>query len=96
LRGRRRDRWLDDLRGQVDFRNTALLRQFVSDSGRLKPRCDTGLPRPLQRRVARAVKMSRQMALLPFEMVVGDAPSDQRARMLEFEAAKRSMDDAAL
>lgn len=81
---------MDEAREGVDFRNTALLRHFVSDSGRLRPRRETKLPRSLQRRVAKAVKLSRQMALMPFEMVVGDAEPDARSRMLEYEAARNS------
>lgn len=74
----------------IDFRDTKLLRNFVSDSGRLRPRRETRLPRGLQRRAAKAVKLARQMALLPFEMAVGDAPPDARARMMEYEAARSS------
>ncbi|GBF93198.1 30S ribosomal protein S18 [Raphidocelis subcapitata] len=79
----------EEVREGLDFRNTALLRHFVSDSGRLRPRRQTRLPRGLQRRVAKAVKLARQMALMPFEMVVGDAEADARSRMAEYEAARR-------
>ncbi len=81
---------VSEARAGVDFRNTALLRHFVSDSGRLRPRWQTRLPRGLQRRVAKAVKLSRQMALMPFEMVVGDGEPDARSKMMEYEAARRS------
>ncbi|KAI8470618.1 MAG: hypothetical protein J3K34DRAFT_458747 [Monoraphidium minutum] len=79
-----------DVKRDLDFRNTALLRHFVSDSGRLRPRRQTRLPRALQKRAAKAVKLARQMALMPFEMVVGDGEPDARSRMLEYEAARSS------
>jgi ribosomal protein S18 len=80
-----------EVRAGLDFRNTELLRHLVSESGRLRPRRETRLPRGLQRRGAKAVKLARMMALMPFEMVVGDGGGgDTRRRMLEYEAARRS------
>jgi small subunit ribosomal protein S18 len=48
----------------LDFKNTLLLRQFVTDQGRLLPRKYTGLPAHYQRRLNRAVKRARQMLLM--------------------------------
>ena len=79
----------DEVRAALDFRNTALLRQLVTESGRMRPQRQTRLPRLLQVKAARAVKLARQMALLPFEMVVGAGAPDARARMAEYEAARR-------
>jgi len=81
---------VEEARAGVDFRNTTLLRHFVSESGRLRPRRQTRLPKGLQRKVAKAVKLAREMALLPYEMVVGDGDVDARSRMLEYEAARSS------
>jgi small subunit ribosomal protein S18 len=47
----------------LDFKNTALLRQFVTDQGRILPRKYTGLPAHYQRRLNRAIKRARQMLL---------------------------------
>ena len=48
----------------LDFKNVNLLRQFVTDQGRLLPRKYTGLPAHYQRRLSRAIKRARQMLLM--------------------------------
>lgn len=48
----------------LDYRNTTLLRQFVTDNGRILPRKYTGLPAHYQRRLNRSIKRARQMLLM--------------------------------
>ena len=48
----------------IDFKNITLLRQFVTDQGRILPRKYTGLPAHYQRRLNRAIKRARQMLLM--------------------------------
>ena len=48
----------------LDFKNTNLLRQFVTDQGRILPRKYTGLPAHYQRRLNCAIKRARQMLLM--------------------------------
>jgi small subunit ribosomal protein S18 len=48
----------------LDFKNTNLLRQFVTDQGRILPRKYTGLPAHYQRRLNIAIKRARQMLLM--------------------------------
>jgi small subunit ribosomal protein S18 len=48
----------------LDFKNTNLLRQFVTDQGRILPRKYTGLPAHYQRRLTTAIKRARQMLLM--------------------------------
>ena len=48
----------------LDYKNVTLLRQFVTDQGRLLPRKYTGLPAHYQRRLSRAIKRARQMLLM--------------------------------
>jgi small subunit ribosomal protein S18 len=48
----------------LDFKNTTLLKQFVTDSGRILPRKYTGLPAHYQRRMTTAIKRARQMLLM--------------------------------
>ena len=48
----------------LDFKNTNLLRQFVTDNGRILPRKYTGLPAHYQRRLNRAIKRARAMLLM--------------------------------
>jgi small subunit ribosomal protein S18 len=48
----------------LDFKNFNLLRQFVTDAGRILPRKYTGLPAHYQRSLNKAVKRARQMLLM--------------------------------
>ena len=48
----------------LEFKNTNLLRQFVTDQGRILPRKYTGLPAHYQRRLNKAIKRARQMLLM--------------------------------
>ncbi len=50
----------------VDYKDTALLRTFISERGKIRSRHVTGLTVQQQRRVAMAIKNAREMALLPF------------------------------
>ncbi len=48
----------------LDYKNVNLLRQFVTDQGRILPRKYTGLPGHYQRRLNRSIKRARQMLLM--------------------------------
>lgn len=48
----------------IDFKNVALLRQYVTENGRILPRKYTGLPAAYQRRLSVAIKRARQMLLM--------------------------------
>ncbi len=50
----------------IDYKDTALLRKFISDRGKIRARRVTGTCSQHQRDVATAVKNAREMALLPF------------------------------
>ena len=50
----------------VDYKDTALLRKFISDRGKIRARRVTGNCTQHQRDVATAIKNSREMALLPY------------------------------
>ncbi len=51
---------------QVDYKDVAALRKFVSEKGKIRSRRITGACRRHQRQVAVAVKRAREMALLPY------------------------------
>jgi small subunit ribosomal protein S18 len=81
-RGDRRERGGDDRRGGMgmgrrrgtfcpdgkcfDYKDIDTLRKFISESGRIKPRRQTGNCARCQRQLAREVKRARHLALLPF------------------------------
>ena len=50
----------------VDYKDTAMLRKFVSERGKIRARRVTGNCAQHQRAVATAVKNAREMALLPY------------------------------
>lgn len=50
----------------VDYKDTALLRKFISDRGKIRARRVSGNCSQHQRDVAVAIKNAREMALLPY------------------------------
>ena len=52
----------------VDYKDTALLRKFISDRGKIRARRVTGVSVQEQRQIATAIKNAREMALLPFSV----------------------------
>ncbi|MFW0791280.1 30S ribosomal protein S18 [Gordonia sp. CPCC 205333] len=50
----------------ISYHDVALLRQFLSDNGKIRSRRVTGLTPQQQRQVATAIRNAREMALLPF------------------------------
>lgn len=50
----------------VDYKDTASLRVFISERGKIRSRRVTGLSVQQQRQVATAIKNAREMALLPY------------------------------
>ncbi len=54
--------------GYIDYKDTALLRRFVSDRGKIRARRVTGSCARHQRDVALAVKNAREMALMPYTL----------------------------
>jgi small subunit ribosomal protein S18 len=49
---------------EIDFKNTELLRRFISGLGKIRPRKKTGLCGQHQRKLARAIKRARFLGLL--------------------------------
>ena len=50
----------------VDYKDTGLLRKFISDRGKIRARRVTGVTVQEQRQIAKAIKNAREMALLPY------------------------------
>jgi small subunit ribosomal protein S18 len=50
----------------VDYKDTSLLRRFMSERGKIKSRSSTGTCTQHQAAVALAIKNAREMALLPY------------------------------
>ncbi len=58
----------------VDYKDTVVLRRFLTDRGKILPSRQTGNTAKQQRMIARAIKRAREMALLAF--VVRDLVDD--------------------
>ncbi|MFZ3302716.1 MAG: 30S ribosomal protein S18 [Mycobacterium sp.] len=50
----------------VDYKDTARLRMFISERGKIRSRQVTGLTVQQQHQIATAIKNAREMALLPY------------------------------
>lgn len=56
---------LDKLR-QVPYRDSDMLRRYLTERGKIRPRRQTGTCAKHQRSLARAIKRARHLALIPF------------------------------
>ncbi len=50
----------------IDWKDTSLLRKFISDRGKIRARRVTGVSNQQQRQIATAIKNAREMALLAY------------------------------
>lgn len=50
----------------IDFKDMNLLRRFMSDRGKIRPRRVTGTCAQHQRDLSIAIKRAREMALIPY------------------------------
>lgn len=50
----------------IDYKDTELLKKFISPNGKIIPRRVTGTSAKYQRMLSTAIKRARQMALLPY------------------------------
>ena len=49
---------------EIDFKDTYLLRNYISGLGKIRPKTKTGLCSTHQRKIAKAVKRARHLGLL--------------------------------
>lgn len=55
-----------DHNAKIDYKLTEVLRRYVTDEGKIRPRRQTGVCAKHQRELAIAIKRARHIALLPF------------------------------
>jgi len=55
-----------DPSSKIDYKQIDLLQRFVTEEGKIRPRRQTGTCAKHQRQLAKAIKRSRHIALLPF------------------------------
>lgn len=51
---------------KIDYKQIEVLRRYIMEDGKIRPRRQTGACAKHQRELARAIKRSRHIALLPF------------------------------
>ena len=51
---------------EINYKNVDVLQRFVTESGKIRPRRQTGTCALHQRQLAREIKRARHIALLPF------------------------------
>lgn len=51
---------------EVDYKNSELMRRFLSPEGKILPGRRTGLTSKNQRKITKAIKRARAVGLLPF------------------------------
>jgi small subunit ribosomal protein S18 len=50
----------------LDYKDIDLLRKFITEQGKILPRRSTGLTSKQQKKLTKAIKQARILALLPF------------------------------
>ncbi|RPI30041.1 MAG: 30S ribosomal protein S18 [Chloroflexota bacterium] len=50
----------------IDYKQAEMLRRFISEDGKIRPRRQTGSCAKHQRQLARAIKRARHLAMLPY------------------------------
>lgn len=50
----------------IDYKDTEILRQYLTSFGRIVPRYYSGISLKQQKQLALAIKRAREMALLPY------------------------------
>lgn len=66
MRRRRYCRFTAEGIEQVDYKDVDLLKDFISETGKIVPSRITGTKAKYQRQLATAVKRARYLALLPY------------------------------
>ena len=64
-------RYCADKNAKVDFKDQAALKYFVTERGKIIPRRISGNCAKHQREVAKAIKRSRGLALIPYLVLAG-------------------------
>ncbi|MDR1712629.1 MAG: 30S ribosomal protein S18 [Coriobacteriales bacterium] len=64
----------------IDYKDAVLIRKFMTDRGKIKPRRVTGTCTQHQHELASAVKRAREMALVPYAVPVVSNRIDRKSR----------------
>lgn len=59
-------RFTADKNVEIDYKDLALLKNYISESGQIVPSRITGTKSKYQRELAKAIKLARYLALVPY------------------------------
>lgn len=62
----RKCKFCEDRTKKIDYKDVELLKRFLTDRGKILPRRFTSNCAKHQREIAKAIKMAREMALIPY------------------------------
>jgi small subunit ribosomal protein S18 len=54
------------LPNKFDYKNTDILKQFITETGKIVPARVTGISASNQRKITKSIKIARFLALLPY------------------------------
>ncbi len=57
---------------EIDYKDVKLLRRFVTEHGKIMPKRVTGTSAKMHRKLIRAIKRARNIALMAYSNVEGD------------------------
>jgi small subunit ribosomal protein S18 len=66
FRRKKASRLNTDSAPQIDYKDVYLLKNYITETGKIVPSRITGVPAKMQRQLARAIKHARFLALLPY------------------------------
>ncbi len=65
-RRKKSDPFAGDKINQIDYKDVALLKKYITERGKILPRRVTGTSAIAQRKLTLAIKRARNLALLPY------------------------------
>ncbi len=80
----------------VDYKDVNLLRRFMSERAKIRSRRVTGNTQQQQREVARAIRVAREMALLPYSVRQVTQRRGGRGRDRDRDYTPRDRDDSVM
>ena len=58
---------------EIDYKDVKLLKRFVTDQGKIMPRRITGTSSKMHRKMVRAIKRARNIALMPYTNISSES-----------------------
>ena len=80
---------------QIDYKDTVLLKQYLTKFNRIVPRYYSGVSLANQKKLAQAIKRARYMALLPYVLEVNRPASAVTTSAVESQAPAQ-LDESAV